>query len=127
MLVNIGIYTMLSNAVSSVDFKTFFYSRNITIGLMYAIISLISCLNIKDLGICGGLIHFDYTIQIFSIFLFIVTILILNLTNSYPFIIKKDKVESNKLMNLKDKEEIYIYNKLNLLNNKFNQFNITEY
>jgi len=127
MLVNIGIYTMLSNAVSSVDFKTFFYSRNITIGLMYAIISLISCLNIKDLGICGGLIHFDYTIQIFSIFLFIVTILILNLTNSYPFIIKKDKVECNKLMNLKDKEEIYIYNKLNLLNNKFNQFNITEY
>lgn len=103
MLINLLIYNILSNAVTILDNKTFYYSRNISIGIIYSILLCsINIINI-DIAIFNGLLHIDNLIQIFTIFILLSSLIILNLTN------------------------FYIYNNNNKINKIFKIFNIPEY
>lgn len=102
-------YTILSNAVSAPNVKSILFSRNISIGFIYVIISILTCLHPVDIAVGGGIIHLDFTILIFSIFMILLSIIILNLTSFYPFISRNK--EENKIK----------------LNNLFNHFELTEY
>lgn len=103
MLFNLLIFNILSNAVSILDNKTFYYSRNISIGIIYSILLCSANIINVDVSIFNGLLHLDKLIQIFTLFILLSSLIILNLTNSYPF-----------YKNIK-------------LNSVFNQFNIPEY
>jgi len=97
MLFNLLIFNILSNAVTQLDNRTFYYSRNISIGLIYSILLCsISIIN-TEISIFNGLLHIDNLIQIFTIFILLSSLIILNLTNFYPF---NNNNKINKLFNI---------------------------
>jgi len=80
---------LLSNAVTLRRDLSIFFNRIAIIALIYcamhSIVSL-SLLN-KGLALHGGLLHITNIVQIFHIFIFIISILILQLTSFYPRIL----------------------------------------
>jgi hypothetical protein len=85
MLLTLLIFNILSNAVTLLDNRIFYYSRNISIGIIYSILLCnINIINI-DISIFNGLLHIDNLIQVFTIFILLSSLIILNLTNFYPY------------------------------------------
>jgi NADH-ubiquinone oxidoreductase chain 2 len=81
-------FLILSNAVTLRRDKSIFFSRVAIIVLLYsslfAVASLfIVCLE-RGIGLYGGLFHGTSTTQIFNIFIFIISAVILQLTAFYP-------------------------------------------
>src|SRR4051812_35910287 len=80
---------LISNAVSLRRDMSILYNRIAIIALLYAILqSLISFSIISNggIGIHGGLFHVTNITQVFHIFLYFISILILQLTSFYPAI-----------------------------------------
>jgi NADH-ubiquinone oxidoreductase chain 2 len=77
---------LLSNAVNLRRDMSILFNRIAMISLLYCIIQDISTLSIvsKGIGLHGGLLHVTNITQIFHIFIFIISILILQLTSFYP-------------------------------------------
>ena len=78
---------LISNAVSLRRDMSILYNRIAIIALLYAILqSLISFSIISNggIGIHGGLFHVTNITQVFHIFLYFISILILQLTSFYP-------------------------------------------
>jgi NADH-ubiquinone oxidoreductase chain 2 len=82
------LFLLLSNAVTLRRDKSILYSRVAIIVLLYSAILAITTLYITNLdrgiGLYGGLFHATSTTQVFHIFIFIISALILQLTAFYP-------------------------------------------
>ena len=77
---------LISNAVTSRRDLSILFNRVAMIALAYCILHYITSLSIinKGIGIHGGLLHVTNITQIFHIFIYFITILILQLTSFYP-------------------------------------------
>jgi len=116
---------LLSNAVALRRDISILFNRIAIIALSYAILHDIMSLSIntKSIGIHGGLLHISNITQIFHIFIFIMTILILQLTSFYP---RKVWVqEYSSLNNLIFNK--FVYYRTKILNKMGEQFKIIEY
>jgi NADH-ubiquinone oxidoreductase chain 2 len=126
MLLTSSLFIILSNAVSVFNKTSLLYSRVTNLTLLTGCFLIYVGYNELELSLCGGLVHFNYTIQTFSFFILLVSALILNLTSYFPYVIKKDELVDNNLPIKKDALKI-ITNKEKYLNGIFKQFKITEY
>lgn len=80
------IFLLLSNAVTIRRDLSILFNRIASITLIYCILQNIITFSLfsKDIGLQGGLIYINNITQIFHIFLFFISILILQLTSFYP-------------------------------------------
>ena len=103
---------LLSNAVTLRRDLSILFNRIAIIALIYCILQDIVSLSLinKGLGIHGGLLHITNITQIFHIFIFFISILILQLTSFYPRVIRTPK--SFWLKDLKKFLSKFYYNKL---------------
>ena len=87
VMVSISIlFILLSNAVTLRRDISILFNRVAIIALIYCILQDMVSLSIvsKGIGLHGGLLHITNITQIFHIFIFFITILILQLTSFYP-------------------------------------------
>jgi NADH-ubiquinone oxidoreductase chain 2 len=77
---------LISNAVTLRRDMSILFNRITIIALIYSILHDVTCLFIlnKGIGLHGGLLHITNITQIFHIFIFFISILILQLTSFYP-------------------------------------------
>lgn len=77
---------LLSNAVTLRRDISILFNRVAIIALIYCILQDMVSLSIvsKGIGLHGGLLHITNITQIFHIFIFFITILILQLTSFHP-------------------------------------------
>ncbi len=125
MIITSILILLVSNAVALRRDISILFNRIAIIALSYAILHDIMSLSLinKGIGIHGGLLHITNLTQIFHIFIFIITILILQLTSFYP---RKVWVpEYSSLNNLVFNKLIYYRTKI--LNKMGEQFKIIEY
>jgi NADH-ubiquinone oxidoreductase chain 2 len=125
MIITSILILLVSNAVALRRDMSILFNRIAIIALSYAVLHDIMSLSIfnKGIGIHGGLLHVSNLTQIFHIFIFIISILILQLTSFYP-----RKVWVPEHSSLKD----LIFNKLvyyrtKILNKMGEQYKIIEY
>ena len=88
MLILSIIFLLLSNAVTLRRDKSILFSRVAILVLLYSSLLGLNSLYITSLdrgiGLFGGLFHATTTTQIFQIFIFMISALILTLTGFYP-------------------------------------------
>jgi NADH-ubiquinone oxidoreductase chain 2 len=88
MLITSLIFLLLSNAITLRRDKSILYSRVAIIVLLYSSILAILGLYLtyldKGIGLYGGLFHTTSTTQIFHIFIFLISAVILQLTAFHP-------------------------------------------
>jgi NADH-ubiquinone oxidoreductase chain 2 len=116
---------LLSNAVNSRRDISILYNRIAILILIYCILNDIASLTVvtKGIGLHGGLLLITNLTQIFHIFLFIVSILILTLTSFYP-----RKVWVSEYSSLKDLVlNKFVYYNTKIINKMGEQFKIIEY
>ena len=81
-------FLLLSNAVTTRRDKSILYSRNTIIILMYSAYVAFNTLNFSffagGIGLFGGLFHATPITQIFHIFMFVISAVIVQLTAFYP-------------------------------------------
>src|SRR5687767_13298525 len=105
MIMIIIIFILLSNAVITRRDLSILFNRIAIIGLIYCIsqnfmtFSMLS----KGIGLQGGLIYISNITQIFHIFIFLLSIIILQLTSFYPRKLYNINLISKKLINLQAK------------------------
>ena len=77
---------LFSNAVTLRRDMSILFNRIAVIALIYCFLHDFTSLSLinKGIGIHGGLLHITNITQIFHIFVFIISILILQLTSFYP-------------------------------------------
>lgn len=77
---------LLSTSVTLRRDMSILFNRIIIIGLIYCILHDSMCLSFisKGIGLHGGLLHITNITQVFHIFVFFISILILQLTSFYP-------------------------------------------
>jgi NADH-ubiquinone oxidoreductase chain 2 len=77
---------LISNAVTTRRDMSILFNRLAILGLIYCILLDITSLSVinKGIGLHGGLLHVTTITQIFHIFIFFISILILQLTSFYP-------------------------------------------
>ena len=80
------LFLLLSNAVTLRRDVSILFNRVAILALMYCILQDAISLSVvsKGIGLHGGLLHITNTTQIFHIFIFFITILILQLTSFHP-------------------------------------------
>jgi len=80
------LFLLISNAVTLRRDLSILFNRITIIALTYAILHDSTCFFIlsKGIGLHGGLLHITNITQIFHIFIFLISILILQLTSFYP-------------------------------------------
>ena len=125
MLVLSIIWTLLSNAVNSRRDISILYNRIAILILLYCIINDAYSLSIitKGVGIHGGLLLVNNITQIFHIFIYLISAIILTLTGFYPRKVWVPEYSSftNILFNN------FIYYKTKIINKMGEQFKIIEY
>ena len=86
MLIFSMIFTLLSNAVNSRRDVSILYNRIAILILIYCIYIDMNSLSIvtKGIGLHGGLLLVNNITQIFHIFIYLISALILTLTSFYP-------------------------------------------
>lgn len=125
MIITSILFLLLSNAVISRRDISILFNRISIIALGYAILhdglslSFIS----KGIGIHGGLLYITNITQIFHIFIFMITILILQLTSFYPR--KVWTPETSSFNNLVFNK--FVYYRTKIINKMGEQFKIIEY
>ena len=127
MLIISIIFLLLSNAVTLRRDKSVLFNRVAIIVLLYcfslAFNSLyVTCLD-RGIGLFGGLYHATSTTQIFQIFIFIISMVILQLTGFYPRRVWIPEYSSlNKLFRYN-----LLYYKTKILDKMGQQYKIIEY
>ena len=125
MLILSIIFTLLSNAVNTRRDVSILYNRIAILILIYCIFIDMYSLNIvtKGIGLHGGLLLVNNITQIFHIFIYLISALILTLTSFYP---RKVWVSSHSSINslLFNK---FVYYNTKIINKMGEQFKITEY
>ena len=127
MLIYSILFLLLSNAVTLRRDKSILFSRVAIIVLIYcsllAVYSLIIHNSFKGIGLFGGLFHTTSITQIFQIFIFLISAIILQLTAFYPRRVWIAEYSSlNKLFFYK-----LFYYRTKIVNKMGEQFKIIEY
>ena len=127
MLIYSILFLLLSNAVTLRRDKSILFSRVALIILIYcsllAVKSLIIQNSFKGMGLFGGLFHTTSITQIFQIFIFLISAIILQLTAFYPRRVWIAEYSSlNKLFFYK-----LLYYRTKIVNKMGEQFKIIEY
>jgi NADH-ubiquinone oxidoreductase chain 2 len=127
MLIYSILFLLLSNAVTLRRDKSILFSRVASTVLIYssllAMYSLIIHNSFKGIGLFGGLFHTTSITQIFQIFIFFISAVILQLTAFYPRRVWIAEYSSlNKLIFYK-----LLYYKTKIVNKMGEQFQIIEY
>jgi NADH-ubiquinone oxidoreductase chain 2 len=80
------IFILLSNALTSRRDISILFNRITILALTYCILQDMMSLYLvnKGVGLHGGLLHITYTTQIFHVFIFIISIFILQITSFHP-------------------------------------------
>ena len=127
MLIFSILFLLLSNAVTLRRDKSILYSRVAIIVLLYSATLALITLYITNLdrgiGLYGGLFHATSTTEIFHIFIFIISALILQLTAFYPrkvWIAEYSSISKLFLYN-------FLYYRTKIANKMGEQFKIIEY
>lgn len=127
MLITSLIFLLLSNAITLRRDKSILYSRVAIIVLLYSSILAIFSLYItyldKGIGLYGGLFHTTSTTQIFHIFIFLISAVILQLTAFHPrrvWIAEYSSLAKLFLYN-------FLYYRTKIANKMGEQFKIIEY
>lgn len=86
MIISSILLLLLSNAVTLRRDTSIIFNRIAILALTYCIAQDLLSLYVinKGIGLHGGLLHISYITQIFHIFIFFISILILQLTSFYP-------------------------------------------
>jgi hypothetical protein len=127
MLISLLALLLISNALTLRKDKSILFSRVVMISLVHT--SFLAYNNLfflaldKGLGIFGGLFHVTVFTQIFNIFIFILTGLILTLTSFYPRKVFLNQISSLSFLLLGK----FNYNKTKISNKMSGQFRILEY
>jgi len=121
------LFLILSNAVSLRRDKSILYSRVAIIVLLYSSLLALNTLFLTSLGtgigLYGGLFHITSTTQIFQIFIFLISAVILQLTAFYPRKVwLKEYSSLTKLLFYN-----FLYYKSQIQNKMGEQFKIIEY
>ncbi len=121
------LFLLLSNAVSLRRDKSILYSRTVIVALFYSSLMGLSNLFINSLsrgiGLYGGLFHVTSITQIFHIFIFFISTVILQLTAFYPRRVWIAEYSSlSKLVLYK-----FLYHITKIANKMGEQFKIIEY
>jgi len=127
MLVYSILFVLLSNAVTLRRDKSILFSRVSIIILLYSILFAENSLYMtsinRGIGIYSGLFHITSTTQIFHIFIFLISAVILQLTAFFPRKVWLEKYSSlNKILFYN-----FIYYNKKITNKKGEQFKIIEY
>jgi len=119
MIMILIIFLLLSNAVITRRDLSILFNRIAIIGLIYSILQNLIAFSIlsQGVGLQSGLIYINNITQIFHIFIFILCILILQLTSFYPRKLYNISVTTKKLYNLQAK----------IIDKMGEQFKIIEY
>ena len=125
MIILATVSLLLSNAVTLRRDISILFNRIVIIILMYSIIHHIVGLSMltKGIGLHGGLLYITNITQIFQIFIFILSILILQLTSFYPRKVWITEHSSlwQQIINT------FVYYKTKIINKMGEQFKIIEY
>ncbi len=119
------LFILLSNAVTLRRDISIIFNRIAILALIYCILQdaiSLSILN-KGIGLHGGLLHKTNITQIFNIFIFIISILIIQLTSFYPKKVIVPGYISLKFNNTKD----YIYKFNYTINKIMNKIKMNEH
>lgn len=86
MIITSILSILLSNSVTNRRDISILYNRVVILVLIYSILNDLSSLTVvtKGIGIHGGLLLITNITQIFHIFIFFISILILTLTSFFP-------------------------------------------
>lgn len=127
MLIYSTLSLLLSNSVTLRRDKSILYNRLVIFILLLVIYIAISTLSLnslgRGLGLFGGLLHTTSTTQVFHIFIFFISAIILQLTAFYPRRVWIPEYSSlNKLILYK-----FVYYKNKIVNMMAEQFKIIEY
>ena len=127
MLVFSILFILLSNAVTLRRDKSILFSRVSIIILLYSSLLAINSLYIasidRGIGIYNGLFHTTSITQVFHIFIFILSVVILFLTGFFPRRVWIEKYSSlNKILSYN-----FIYYNTKIINKMGEQFRIIEY
>jgi NADH-ubiquinone oxidoreductase chain 2 len=127
VLITSLIYLLLSNAITLRRDKSILYSRVAIIVLLYSFILAVFSLYLtyldKGIGLYGGLFHTTSTTQIFHIFIFLISAVILQLTAFHPrrvWIAEYSSLSKLFLYN-------FLYYRTKITNKMGEQFKIIEY
>jgi len=114
---------LFSNAVTLRRDMSILFNRVAIIALIYCILHDIMSLSIvsKGIGLHGGLLHITNITLIFHIFIFFISILILQLTSFYPRKVLFEKLSSSTLFNP------LLYYRTKILNKMGEHMKIIEY
>jgi len=130
MLLLTIITLVLSLSSSSRRDKTILYSRTITLSLLFAVLLVYDNLYILTLengiGLYGGMFHINAYTQIFNIFIFIISAVILGLNSFFS----RKLVNGNKgfysFFSKKNEEQVNLFKNL-IMNKTGEQYKILEY
>jgi len=121
------IFMLLSNAVTLRRDKSILFSRVAIIVLIYSSVMAISGLYINSLdtgiGLYGGLFHTTSITQVFHIFIFVISALILQLTAFYPRKVWLKEYSSMSKLFMYN----FLYYRTKVVNKMGEQFQIIEY
>ena len=125
MLILSIIFTLLSSAVNVRRDISILYNRIAIIILLYCIFNDMTSLTVisKGIGLHGGLLIINNITQIFHIFVYIISVLVLTLTSFYPRKVWIPEHASFKSL-LVNK---FIYYNTKIINKMGEQFKLTEY
>lgn len=127
MLVFSTLFLLLSNAVTLRRDKSILFSRVSIIILLYSTLLAKNSLYMPSIdngiGIYSGLFHITCITQVFHIFIFLLSAVILQLTAFYPRRVWSEKYSSFK----KIVSYNFVYYRSKITNNKGEQFKIIEY
>jgi len=88
MIIFSMLFLLLSNAVTLRRDKSILFSRVAIIVLLYSSLIAMTSLHFtyldRGIGLYGGLFHATSTTQVFHIFIFLISAIILQLTGFYP-------------------------------------------
>jgi len=119
------LFILLSNAVTLRRDISIIFNRIVILALVYCILqdSLSLYVINKGIGLHGGLLHISYITQIFHIFIFSISILILQLTSFYPRKVWIPEFSSLNSLIFKN----FIYYRTKILNKMGDHLKIIEY
>ena len=131
MLISLLTLLLISNALTLRKDKSILFSRVVMVSLIHT--SFLAYNNLfflsldKGIGIFGGLFHVTVFTQMFNIFIFILTALILTLTSFYPRKVFLNQISSLSFLLFNGGASKFNYNKTKISNKMAGQFRILEY
>ena len=131
MVISLLTLLLISNALTLRTDKSILFSRVVMVSLIHT--SFLAYNNLfflsldKGIGIFGGLFHVTVFTQMFNIFIFILTALILTLTSFYPRKVFLNQISSLSFLLFKGGASKFNYNKTKISNKMAGQFRILEY